>query len=40
MANLIAVLIARDVALGSEVRAGGVAADLQTPHRLHFHFRS
>ncbi len=26
MANLIAVLIARDVALGSEVRAGGVAA--------------
>jgi len=26
MANLIAVLIARDAALGTEVRAGGVAA--------------
>ena len=27
MANLIAVLIARDAALGTDVRAGGVAAE-------------
>jgi hypothetical protein len=35
MANLIAVLIARDAALGFDVRARGVAAEPQAADRVH-----